>query len=205
MATAQINIINNSSNEHLHVAIYQKMDGPSMLNVAWRVASLSIGSTASLSVPDVYAIQVRYNRKGVNYRTRCLPINNYAGAYLVGGEENCIKLSEATDVQPDRRIVVAADANTGFGVGVCALLSGNPVYGPVYINPTTQINFGIRPGFFFIALVNADITAGSYLEGNILTETETAIRPDQTITISSNDEGGYTFAVKQGLDTAECA
>lgn len=204
MAVPQINFINNSDNDLLHIAIYQKLDGGPSQTVAWRVISLCAGSTAYVPTPNQYAVQIRYSHGGASYRTRCAPIDGYRGAFLVTGEENCIKLTEVPDQAPNEGVVVKSDQNVEFPVGTYALLAGDPVYGPAYINRATMVGFRFRPGLFYAAKVDAGLDNGSFLDAEALTATEVQIRPNQTVIATGNQESGYSLNVKEGLDTAEC-
>src|ERR1700735_31228 len=98
MATQQLNIINNTGDERLHIAIYQKSaDGGMSQTTAWRIAALSKGATAYVPIPDCYALQLRYNRGGINYRSGCVPIVDFRGAYRITGEEGCMIINQTEE------------------------------------------------------------------------------------------------------------
>ena len=205
MTGPQINIINNSDNDRLHIAIYQKPDGGGpQPTVAWRVISLCAGSTAYMPAPFRYAVQLRYDRGGASYRTRCVPIESYRGLYLATGEENCVKVTEITESGPGDGVAVKPDPSITFNVGACIILGGDPVFGPVGIYPNRIAVFRIRPQLFYAAKVEAGLDNGSFLDTEALAATEVEVRPNQTIVITGDSEAGYSLAVKEGLDTAEC-
>ena len=205
MPGPQINVINNSDNDRLHIAIYQKPDGGPFPIVAWRVISLCGGSTAYMPAPISYAVQVRYDRGGASYRTKCAPIQGFRGAFLVTGEENCVKVTEMTDVSPGDGVAVKSDPNVEFPVGACIVLGGDPVFGPVNINRNTMAVFRIRPQLFYAAKIDdAGLDNGSFLDAEKLTATEVEVRPYQTIVVTGDKEAGYSLNVKEGLDSVEC-
>jgi hypothetical protein len=206
MEPSQINIINNSDDDRLHLAIYQKpLDGGIPQTVAWRVASLSVGATAYLPIPVCYAIQLTYQAAGLSYKSRCAPITDYRGTFHVTGDDGCVLLNDATEPPADNHVVVTADANIRpQTIGACVVLGGDPVYGPLYLHPNTMVHFGIRPGLFYLAKVESGLSNGSILDTEALTATEVALRPNQTVTITGDKESGYSITLKDGLDSAEC-
>jgi hypothetical protein len=204
MALPQINIINQTDSDSLNLAVYQKYSSTPNLNItAWRTACPSIGTTAFVPVPDNYAVHVEYLQGGINYRTKCLPISDYEGAYQVSKEGNDITLIASENDFPDNQVVVGVAKKVAQAVDICITLGGDPVYPPQTTSPNDSQDFSIIPTLY-IARVKPEVTKGGLLVAEEVSTSEIAIQPGQTAYVSGDINSGYIITVKNGLFTAPC-
>jgi hypothetical protein len=205
MATPQINIINNTvDNDSLNLAIYQKFSAtPDLTVAAWRTASPSIGTTAYVPIPSNYAVHVVYNQDGISYKTQCLQISDYEGAFLVSKEGSDITLSASVNQYPDNQVLVDVAKKVAQAVDVCITLGGDVVYPPQTTSPGDSQDFSILPTLY-LAKVKPEVYKGGILVAEELTSSEVAIQPGQTAFITGDINSGYTITVKNGLFTAPC-
>lgn len=205
MATPQINIINQTSdNDSLNIAVYQKYSStPNLVVAAWRTANPSIGTTAFVPVPDNYAVHVQYQQDGINYRTKCLGITDYEGAYTVSKEGNDITLNASDSEFPDNQVLVSVAKKVAQAVDVCITLGGDTVYPPQTTSPSDYQDFTIIPTLY-LARVKPEVTKGGILVAEELSTSEVAIQPGQTAYVTGDVNSGYVITVKNGLFTAPC-
>jgi len=204
MATPQINIINSTDTDSLNLAIFQKYsDTPDLEIIAWRTACPSIGTTAFVPVPDNYAVLVQYEQDGIRYRTKCLPITDYEGAYQVSKDGNDITLSSSPNNFPDNQVVVAVAKKVAQAVDICITLGGDPVYPPQTTSPNDSQDFSIIPTLY-LARVKSEVVKGGILVAEEVSSSEVAIQPGQTAVVTGTKDTGYDITVKNGLFTAPC-
>ena len=205
MAIPQINIINQTDdNDTLNLAIYQKFSStPDLTVTAWRTAAPSVGTTAYVPVPGNYAVHVVYAKEGIAYRTKCLPIIDYEGAYTVSTDGGDITLSTSNGDFPDNQVLVDVAKKVGQAVDVCITLGGDLVYPAQTTSPGDSQDFNIMPTLY-IAKVKPEVSKGGILVAEELSTTEVAIQPGQTAYVTGNINTGYDITVKTGLYTAPC-
>jgi len=205
MAIPQFNIINQSDDDQLNLAVYQKFENkPDLNHHAWRVANPSIGTTAFVPVPDDYDVVATYQQGGISYRTKCVGITDYEGAFVVSKDGNDITLDgDPNGSFPNNQVIVRVKRKVQQAVEVAITKGGDSVIKPQVTSPGDSQDFSIIPTLY-LARVRPEVSKGGVLVAEEVSTTEIPIQPGQTAYVTGTRDQGYTITVKTGLFTAPC-
>ena len=207
---SQITIINQTEEETVRVAVFQKpIIRPRLPTIAWQIAAPPPGGKSVIPIAADYTIFARYsmdpNRPdAIQNTTNTISFTETTARFDIESHESQDRRAHGAVVEQKFNGLVLNEVRVtnNFGMGVWGHIQkdGTDVFAPQVIWPGAVLMEDLRSKLY-LAVVNGLTWLGDNLVPEEISLTETPILEDQVATVTGSMWKGYSIAVS-GLDSS---
>lgn len=198
---AHVTLINNT-NEVVRLALFMTpVINPNLASIAWRIAAPPPGGSATIEIPDDFAVQARYSSdparpSHLDAETAAVAFAEFTASFVVesaasadGQATGAVIRQQFTDLVMNE---VRVANHYPIGVELSILKDGSPIHEPQVLWPGAMAMEDLR-GSIHVAVVSQFTMDGQRLVREEISMSQVEVRPGDTLVVTGSIWTGYAL------------
>ncbi|MGN6151535.1 MAG: hypothetical protein ACTHOH_05925 [Lysobacteraceae bacterium] len=193
----------NRTNEMVRLALFMApVLDPTLGSIAWKIAAPPPGGSATIEIPDDFALQARYssdpaNPSHLDTETAVVAFSEFTASFAIEGEASTDGKAGGAVIRQLFTDLVLNEVRVvnryPIGVELSILKGGNPIHAPQVLWPGGMLMEDLR-GAIHVAVVSQLAMAGGRLVQEEIGMTRIDVLPGDTVVVTGSMWTGYALS-----------